>query len=638
MKANQKKIRVAIAGFGNCASALLQVIFYCTVAGKVLEGVMHRILGGYSIADVEIVAIFDVDKNKVGKDASEAIYSGPNCTEKICDIPFLGVKVSMGPILDGVAPHMKDSFSPAKQKFLTKEEWKKQVVAILRESKAEILLNYMPVGSDLATAFYAECALEAGCAFINCMPSFICSIPAWAARFTKAGLPIIGDDIKSQIGASILNRWIAHLFDLRGSKINLIYQHNRGNNTDFANMQDTGRLKSKFISKRQTVTSNIEQTPEFDLKCNGFDSLVEGDHKICDLKFRSIICGTQLTFDGTLEVVDSYNSAGVVIDAIRVARLALDRKIAGPVIPACAFFMKSPPVQMEDGEASRLMEDWIADGSRTIVVSHSRIKDFCQSGQKFSEVWTRICKDIVENAYRHGVKGIKVLSPKRFYHDEKEVVALILEAIQQLLEYPDGYEKTLIIPFSLTDKGLKKKLIDILRNAAGIKIYGINVPPDEEYLSQIPNICGYAGLDEFAVGQELYTELVSRVEVSKVLVIRHQKNEGLEMRIDGIKDAAQNKKEVIVLGAHEHRQIKNVIASKNVGVITLGCRGTEAILGLKMVESIPLVCMDINERIETSLKGVNVKLMTSFVHEHLYGGIIFSGVVNVNLSPEKTAV
>lgn len=637
MKANQKKIRVAIAGYGNCASALVQVIFYCMVAGKVLEGVMHRVLGGYSITDVEIVAVIDVDRKKVGKDASEAAYINPNCTQKICDIPFLGVKVSMGPVFDGVAPHMEKEFSPNRKDKLTREQWKRRIVKILRDSKAEILLNYMPVGSDIATAFYAECALEAGCAFINCMPSFICSVPAWAEKFTKAGLPMIGDDIKSQIGASILNRWIAHLFDLRGSKINLIYQHNRGNNTDFRNMQDVDRLKTKFISKRQTVTSNISQTPEFDLVCNGLDSTLEGDHKVCDLKFRSLICGTQLTFDGRLEVVDSYNSAGVVIDAIRVARLALDRKIAGPIIPACAYFMKSPPVQMEDNEASRLMEQWITDGSRTIVVPHSRIKNVAWSGQRFSEVLTRICEDICNNAQAHNM-NVKVSSPRKFYHDEKEFFDLIVEAIHELLEYPDGYVKNLILPFSLTDKNLKKKLIEILHQAPEINVYGINVSPDEEYLSQLSNIYGYAGLDEFEVGKELYKELSSRAKISKILVIRHEKNEGLEMRIRGIAEAAGTEKEIIILGAHEHRQIKKVLASKGVGVITLGCRGTEAILSLKMAKNIPLVCMDLNERIEKSMQSSKVEIMTSFIHEHLYGGIIFSGFINVNFSPQKAMV
>lgn len=638
MKANREKIRIAIAGYGNCAIALAQVIYYLVATGKILEGVMHRVLGGYSMHDIEIVCIFDVDKNKVGKDGS-VIYAGPNCTEKICDIPFLGVKVSLGPILDGVSPRMEKYFSPCEEgriKEKTTEQWKKEVVEILVKSRAQILLNYMPVGSDLATAFYAECALEARCAFINCMPSFICSVSAWAERFTKAGLPLIGDDIKSQVGASILNRYIAKLFDVRGSKINLIYQHNRGNNTDFFNMQDKERLKTKYVSKRHTVTSNIKQTPEFDLEVNGIDETLIGDHKVCDLKFRSIICGTHLTFDARLEVVDSYNSAGCVIDAIRIAKLALDRGIAGPIIPACAFLMKSPPVQMDDLEAAELVEEFVNNDSRTIIVPHSRLRDFCCSGQKFSEFWTNITKIICENARVHGIRGVKIMSLRKFYHDQKEFVELIEAAIKELRTYPSGYEKNLVIPFSVTNKGLKKRLIEALKQCPEINIYGINVPPEEEYLSQLPNICGYAGLEECEVGKELYHALTAKANVSKILIIRHQENLGLEMRIRGIqKEALKDGKKVIILGAHEHRRIRDVILAKDVGVITLGCRGTEALLNAKPQENVPLICVDSNQRIEDMLKVGNAICLATFIHENIYGGIVFSGTLKIIASPQK---
>jgi len=641
MKANREKIRIAIAGYGNCAIALAQVIYYLIATGKILEGVMHRVLGGYSMHDVEIVCIFDVDKNKVGRDASEAVYAGPNCTERICDIPYLGVKVSLGPILDGVSPRMEKYFSPCeagRDENKTIEQWKKEVVEILVKSKAQILLNYMPVGSDFATAFYAECALEAGCAFINCMPSFICSVPAWAERFTKAGLPIIGDDIKSQVGASILNRYIARLFDVRGSKIDLIYQHNRGNNTDFFNMQDAERLKTKYVSKRHTVTSNIDQDPEFDLEVNGIDETLIGDHKVCDLKFRSIICGTHLTFDGRLEVVDSYNSAGCVIDAIRIARIALDRGIVGPILPACAFLMKSPPVQMDDLKAAELVEDFVSNDSRTIIVPHSRIRDFCQSGQKFSEFWTNVMKIVCENARAHGIRGVKIMAPKKFYHDQKEFVELIEAAIKELMSYPSGYDRNLIIPFSITNLGLKKRLIEVLKQCPEINVYGINVPPDNEYLSQLSNICGYAGLEEYDVGKNLYHALIEKNHVSKILVLRHQSNAGLEMRIGGIlEEAAKDGRDVIIVNSHQHRRIRSILSTKDVGVITLGCRGTEALLNIKSEEKVPFVCMDRNERIEEAVKNSNAICVSSFIHENIYGGVVFSGIIEVIGSPQIAA-
>ena len=639
MKANRKKIRVAIAGYGNCAIALVQVIFYLTVTGKILEGVMNRVLGGYSINDVEIVAIFDVDETKIGKDGSSAAYCGSNCTQKICDIPWLGVRVSMGPILDGVSPRMRDYFSPYKEGEKTIEQWKEEIVRILVESKAEILLNYMPVGSDRATAFYAECALVAGCAFVNCMPSFICSVPEWAEKFTKAGLPIIGDDIKSQIGASILDRYIAKLFDIRGSKITSIYQHNRGNNTDFFNMQDDWRLGTKYVSKRQTVTSNISQSPEFDLLVNGVDYSLIGDHKVCDLKFRSIICGTKLTFDGRLEVVDSYNSAGCVIDAIRIAKIALERGIGGPIIPACAFLMKSPPVQMEDIEAARLVGEWIDDNSRTIIIPHSRIRDVCESsGETFSEFWTNVIRMVYRNCSKMG-RPIEVMSLKREYHDEKEFLELIEKAIEKLLSCSAGYERNLVIPFSITDKALKKKLIKMLRACPEINVYGINVPPDEEYLSQLTNIVGYAGLDEVNVGKSLCKELISRAQVSTILIIQHQNNMGLEMRIEGIREvAAKVGKAVVVMNIHEHRRIKKIVSAGDAGVITLGCRGTESFLKIKSVKSVPLVYMDTNNRIEAALQATsNVVYLASFHQEDIFRGVIFSGSLNLIASPQVVA-
>jgi len=629
MKAN-KEILAAIAGPGNCTSALIQAV--CREKSKKdLKGVMHRDLGGYSIADVRFVAAFDVDKNKVGKDLSEAIFSGPNCTEKISDVPYMGVRVSLGPVLDGVASHMRDEFCPIEQE-ITED----QIVAILRESKAEVLLNYMPVGSDEATAFYARCALKAGCGFVNCMPSFICSKPEWGELFKKAGLPCIGDDIKSQMGASVLNRSILHLFDMRGTKIEEARQRNAGNNTDFRNMQDPTRLKTKFASKTNTLISNVSQDVEVEVICNEYDPSIKGDHKICYIHIKAIGTGTEVVFDSKMEVVDSYNSAGVVIDAIRVIKIALNRGISGPILPACAYFMKSPPEQMEDNYANFLLEEWIHDGSRTIICPHSRVQDFSFSGQRYSEFWTRTIKELVENARKHHLK-IKVMSPRIHYHDEKEYLKIIEEAIKELLICPSGYERNLVIPFSITDPNLKKKMIALLQSCEGINIYGINVAPDEEFLSQVPNICGYAGMNENKVGEELYKELVSRAEVSTIMVVRHQKNQGLEWRIQAIKRMAEaNQKKVMVFGAHEQRQIKKYVGLKGIGIITLGCRGTEIILGFKSSRNTPIVCMDNNSKVDAFLN--QMKIATSYSQEGFYREIVFSGIINAEMTPQKAIV
>jgi len=632
-KVTDRRVRVAIAGLGNCASALIQAIcHYKRMSG--LEGLMHETLGGYSVSDIEIVAAFDVDERKVGQDVSEAVFAGPNCTQKICDVPFTNVTVSMGPILDGVAEHMRESFCPANIKT-------SNVVKILKETRTHVLLNYMPVGSDFATKFYAQCAIDAGCAFVNCMPSFICSVPFWAAKFTEAGFPCIGDDIKSQVGASIINRTLAHLFDSRGCKIDLISQHNRGNNTDFLNMLDIRRLETKFISKKQTVTSDMSQIPgEFDLICNGFDPTLPGDNKVCDLQIKGILCGTPITFNAEMQVVDSYNSAGVVVDAIRVAKLSLDRGLSGPIIPACAYFMKSPPIQMEDNEARRQLEKFINDRVRAILVPHSRIREDASSGEEYSDFWTSICAQASEKAEEFGI-DLKFILMKGKYHSGSKFVSNCQIAISILKSYANGYEKILFLPFSVTDTNLKKKLIQILRNCDGIDIYGINVPPDEDYLSEVPGIRGYIGMDEIELGKSLFDELTSRTKVFRVVVIRHEKNNyGLDLRIRGIKERADAEGiDVIVCYAYEHRQIKKFLSMEGTGVITLGIKSTEAILSLKIESPVRMVCVDSSPKIEQLLKkesNKNKVILASFIQAHLYGGYLFSGIMEFpRIVPEK---
>ncbi|MCE8425151.1 MAG: inositol-3-phosphate synthase [Candidatus Methanoperedens sp.] len=350
------KIRIAIAGVGNCASSLIQGLEYYNnikASDELVPGLMHNSLGEYLISDIKPVAAFDVDRRKVGTDLSQAIFSEPNCTKKFADVPEMDVEVMKGNVLDGVAPHMTDFFQvDEKQKPV-------DVASVLKRSKADVLINYLPVGSEEAVKWYASRALEAGCAFINCIPVFIASNKEWADKFKKAKLPIIGDDIKSLVGATIVHRALIQTIVERGARIDSTYQLNIGGNTDFRNMTDQGRLKSKKISKTESVASQIPYDAYVYAGPNGcIDCL--NDNKICHLKIDFRLFGDVPAYiDLKLSVEDSPNSAGVVVDAIRVAKIALDRKIGGPIFPASAYFMKHPPEQMRDVEAREKLEEFI---------------------------------------------------------------------------------------------------------------------------------------------------------------------------------------------------------------------------------------------------------------------------------------
>ena len=349
-------IRIAIAGVGNCASSLIQGLEYyknISHSDDLVPGLMHNSLGGYLISDIKPVAAFDIDVRKVGNDLSKAIFSEPNCTKKLSDVPDLGVEVMKGQVLDGVAPHMTDYFRvDEKQKPV-------DVAAILKKTKADILINYLPVGSEEAVQFYTTQALEAGCGFINCIPVFIASNKQWADKFRQAKLPIIGDDIKSLVGATIVHRALTQMIIDRGAKIDSTYQLNIGGNTDFRNMTDQARLKSKKISKTESIASQIPYDAYVYAGPNGcIDCL--NDNKICHLKIDFKLFGDVPAYiDLKLSVEDSPNSAGVVVDAIRVAKIALDRKIGGPIIPASAYFMKHPPEQIREDEAREKLEEFI---------------------------------------------------------------------------------------------------------------------------------------------------------------------------------------------------------------------------------------------------------------------------------------
>lgn len=361
-----EKIKIAIVGIGNCASSLLQGIeYYKNKNSREAIGLMHWDIEGYKPYDIDVVAAFDIDKRKVGKDVSEAIFQPPNCTKIFSPIPKTGIDVNIGKILDGYSEHMKDyneqcTFLPCEKEH---QDPKGHVIEILKKSGVEILLNYTPVGSEEATKFYAECALEAGVAFINCMPVFIASDPDWAGKFERKGLPIIGDDVKSQLGATIVHRILADLFKKRGVKLERTYQFNMGGNTDFLSMLNRKRLQSKKRSKTEAVQSVLaERLEEENIHIGPSDYAPWlKDNKICFIRMEGKLFGDiSMNLELRLSVEDSPNSAGVTIDAIRCCKLALNRGEKGALIAPSAFFMKHPPTQYTDEEAYRMTEEFIA--------------------------------------------------------------------------------------------------------------------------------------------------------------------------------------------------------------------------------------------------------------------------------------
>jgi myo-inositol-1-phosphate synthase len=348
-------IRVAIAGVGNCASALIQGVEYYKDAKRdeKIPGVMHVYFGDYHIRDIEFVAAFEVNKEKIGKDLSEAIWAPPNNCAKFSDVHETGVIVQAAPILDGVAPHMYESFHA--DKFMETVD----VAQVLRDTKADMLINYLPVGSAEASEMYAQACLDAGCALLNCIPAFIASDSVWAQKFVDAGLPVAGDDIKSQVGATILHRVVARLFYDRGVLLDSTYQLNIGGNTDFENMTVENRLQTKRVSKTEAVQSLIPYEVPTRIGPSDYVPFL-GDHKVCYIRINSHSFGNlPITFDAKLVVNDSPNSAGVVIDAVRAVKIALDRGISGPLLGISSYSFKHPPQQVTDDKAHQWVEDFI---------------------------------------------------------------------------------------------------------------------------------------------------------------------------------------------------------------------------------------------------------------------------------------
>ncbi|HLF28146.1 MAG TPA: inositol-3-phosphate synthase [Anaerolineae bacterium] len=357
-KSSSKKVRVAIIGVGNCASSLVQGVEYYKQAQDDMQipGLMHVRLGGYHIRDIEFTCGIDIDVNKVGKDLCEAIFTAPNNTYKFADVPTLNAPVYRGMTHDGLGKYLS--------KIITKAPGPTaDIVQILKETKTDVVVSYLPVGSEEATKWYVEQILDAGCAFVNCIPVFIAREKYWQKRFEDAGLPVIGDDIKSQVGATITHRVLTRLFEDRGVRLDRTYQLNFGGNTDFLNMLERERLESKKISKTNAVTSQLSrELPEMDVHVGPSDYVPWlSDRKWCYIRMEGTTFGdVPLNLELKLEVWDSPNSAGVVIDAVRCAKLALERGLKGALIAPSSYFMKSPPKQYTDDKAHQLVEDFIA--------------------------------------------------------------------------------------------------------------------------------------------------------------------------------------------------------------------------------------------------------------------------------------
>ena len=352
------EIRVAIVGVGNCATSLIQGVEYYknAKADEFIPGLMHVQFGPYHVSDVRFVVAFDVDSKKVGLDLADAIGASENNTIKLCDVPTTGVTVSRGHTLDGLGKYYRETITESDADEV-------DVVQALKDAQVDIVVCYLPVGSEDAAKFYAQCAIDAGCGFVNALPVFIAGTPEWAKKFEDAGLPIVGDDIKSQVGATITHRVLAKLFEDRGVIVDRTYQLNVGGNMDFKNMLERDRLESKKISKTQSVTSQLSHDlGERNVHIGPSDYIAWlDDRKWAFVRLEGRAFGdVPLNLEYKLEVWDSPNSAGVIIDAVRAAKIAMDRKVGGPILSASSYFMKSPPVQYSDSDAKQAVEDFIA--------------------------------------------------------------------------------------------------------------------------------------------------------------------------------------------------------------------------------------------------------------------------------------
>jgi myo-inositol-1-phosphate synthase len=517
------EIRVAVVGVGNCASSLVQGVTYYGDPANASIGLMHWRLGGYAPGDLRFVAAFDIDVRKVGLDLAEAIFAPPNCTAVFQPhVDPTGVQVAMGAALDGIADHM--AAMPRERTFVLADlpqPGKAEVVAALRASRADVLVNFLPVGSQLATEFYMECALEAGVGVINCMPVFIASRPDWEVRFREKGLPIIGDDIKAQLGATIVHRTLSNLFRQRGVKLERTYQLNTGGNTDFMNMMDRGRLSSKKVSKTEAVQSVLaDRLADENIHIGPSDYVPWlNDNKLCFLRLEGSLFGNvPMNIEVRLSVEDSPNSAGVVIDAVRCCKLALDRGEAGVLVGPSSYFCKHPPQQFTDDEAQRRTEafigahDKIAPGPQCLIIAAGqgrRLRSIAASKPLASLVGTPMIERVIDNAREGGASRFVVVT---------------------------GYEGERLEQF-LGDLAARKSLpVDCVRNPAWRALNGVSVLAAEDQLQDrfVLMMCDHLfdptilrdlltrtlAQDELilAVDRRLDNPLVNRDDVTKVKV------------------------------------------------------------------------------------------------------------------------
>lgn len=465
------KIRVAVVGVGNCASSLVQGVYYYAAANDKGLGLMHWDLGGYAPTDIEFCLAYDVDERKIGQDLNKAIFAAPNCTQIFYDdIPETGVKVQMGAVLDGVAEHM--DHMPPERSFVratAKQPTKSEVAAMLRETKADVLLNFLPVGSQQATEFYMEACLEAGTAVVNCMPVFIASTPEWEKRFSDAGVPIIGDDVKAQVGATIVHRTLSNLLARRGVRIDRTYQLNTGGNTDFMNMMDRSRLNSKKISKTEAVQAVLhERLADENIHVGPSDYVPWlNDNKLCFLRLEGTqFGGVPMHLELRLSVEDSPNSAGVVIDAVRCAKLAADRGVGGVLTGPSAYFCKHPPHQFVDEEAERLTEDFIEGREnaphnvKCLILAAGqgqRLRDIAPSKPLAELHGTAMIERVMEQALKGGVKEFFVVT---------------------------GYEADKVEAFVEAVAETREVRVETRRNPEWTKANGLSVLAAEEHLNE----------------------------------------------------------------------------------------------------------------------------------------------------------
>jgi len=624
-----KEIRVCFIGAGNCWCSVMQGIYYYKNLkddGMRVSGIMHNVICGYLISSINVRLVIDIDVRKVGKKIKEAMFAKPNCTKIFCrkeDIPDSDVVVKMGYVSDGVAPHMLEYPNKDKTFVIANEEPVNFKEELIKE-KIDVVVCFLPTGSQKAVKEkYVPDIIAAGCGFVNGIPVFVASDEKMAEKFRKAGLPVIGDDVKSLLGSTVLQRVVAWLFNLRGLKIIDSCQLNYGGNTDFLNLAMVVRKIFKIISKKSSILCFFkkDELKEENLVIDAQYVPYLNDNKRAVIEFNATQFGdVPTTLHMDLSVEDSPNSAGIIIDAIRLCKVAMDRGLCGPIIPACAHLMKHPPVQMEEGEAREELERFIADSSRNVIIGHNLTKDNAQSGDVWSEYWQEelaAAQDKARELKRH----CEILTTDRY--DNDQTVDRVEEGVSYLSEFPDGYEKNIYLPLSAGERKHKERIIKALASHPEINVWAINSESDEDYLEGIPNIRGYIGVDNFRLGQMLCEELLAHSSVLKVIVFKHQENSSLDLRIKGVRDYAERSGKEVVVCTND-QELKEVVSFGDIGGIALGIRGAEKFI--KLSSSFVFTSVDTSPRIAKVMadKNTDKKILAVFTQKGM-GENIFNG-------------